>query len=212
MPPRRLLRRLHVLIRSCWLWFGVAYAIQGFARVSCLKDGEYSGTCILPPESYAATAPNFFLCGLILTKSNYGRFRRWLGTLGKGGGAEQKAASVASLLGGASVAEALTNAAGRFRAQPLKTLTLEALLTNESDPSLYANSVPAKLGEVHAFVSHSWSDDGILKYDKLHEWAHELGGDEDKLVCGSTSSAPTSSTLMRASRAFRSSCPAARSS
>ena len=93
-----------------------------------------------------------------------------------------------------------------------KTLTLEALLTNESDPSLYANSVPAKLGEVHAFVSHSWSDDGILKYDKLHEWAHELGGDEDKLVCGSTSSAPTSSTLMRASRAFRSSSWVARSS
>ena len=32
------------------------------------------------------------------------------------------------------------------------------------------------------FVSHSWSDDGTLKYDNLHEWAHELGGDDDKLV------------------------------
>ena len=90
-----------------------------------------------------------------MTKSNYGRFRRRLGSLGKDGGAEQKAASVASLLGGTSVAEALTKAAERFRAQPLKTLTLEALLTNESDPSLYANSVSAKLGEVHAFVWHT---------------------------------------------------------
>ena len=35
------------------------------------------------------------------------------------------------------------------------------------------------MGEVHAFASHSWSDDGNLKYDRLHEWA---GGDEEKLL------------------------------
>ena len=31
-------------------------------------------------------------------------------------------------------------------------------------------------------MSHSWSDDGSAKYNKLHEWARELGGDDDKLV------------------------------
>ena len=101
---------------------------------------------------------------------------------GKDGGAEQKAASVASLLGDGSVAQTLINAVQRFRAQPLSTLTINALLTSEPDASLYANSVPAKLGEVHAFMSHSWSDDGKLKYERLHVWARELGGDDDKLV------------------------------
>ena len=80
----------------------------------------------------------------------------------------QGGATVLPPLGGPAVAQALPNATNRFRAQPLKSLTLEALLTNQSDPSLYANSVPAKLGEVHAFMSHSWNDDGTLKYNKLH--------------------------------------------
>ena len=32
----------------------------------------------------------------------------------------------------------------------------------------------AALGDVHAFVSHSWRDDGSAKYDCLHEWAEEV--------------------------------------
>ena len=181
MPPRRMLHRFVLIWRCYFLYAAVVWAIIFFARITCIKDGSYLDTCENPPY-YAVGAASWSLFAIVFTKSNYGRLRRWLGSLGKDGGAEQKAASVASLLGETSVAEALTNAAERFRAQPLKTLTLEALLTNESDPSLYANSVPAKLGEVHAFVSHSWSDDGTLKYDKLHEWARELGGDDDKLV------------------------------
>ena len=74
------------------------------------------------------------------------------------------------------------NATNHFRGQPLSTLTVEMLVNQESDPSLYAQTVPAKLGQVHAFMSHSWSDDGRLKHEKLHEWARELGGDDDKLV------------------------------
>ena len=31
-------------------------------------------------------------------------------------------------------------------------------------------------------MSHSWSDDGSAKYNKLHEWARELGGNDDKLL------------------------------
>ena len=93
------------------------------------------------------------------------------------------AASVASLLGDTSVAQALSDAQQRFRGQPLSTLTLEALMNNEPDPTLHANTVSATLGEVHAFMSHSWSDDGRAKYEKLHEWARELGtGDKETLI------------------------------
>ena len=34
-------------------------------------------------------------------------------------------------------------------------------------------TIPAKLGDVAAFVSHSWSDSGSAKYDRLHEWSEE---------------------------------------
>ena len=145
--------------------------------------GPKSGTCAGPAAGYAVYA--FLGClpfVIACAPSIRGRLLCWLGALGKDGDAEQKAASVASLLGDTSFAEALTNAVQRFRAQPLTTLTLETLLSNETDPSLYAKTVPAKLGEVHAFMSHSWSDDGRLKHEKVHEWARELGGDDDKLV------------------------------
>ena len=29
----------------------------------------------------------------------------------------------------------------------------------------------ADLGAVHAFASHSWSDDGVRKYERMREWA-----------------------------------------
>ena len=61
-------------------------------------------------------------------------------------------------------------------------LTREALINNQPDPSLYAHTVSATFGEVDAFMSHSWSDDGTIKYDKLNEWASELGGSDEKLI------------------------------
>ena len=53
----------------------------------------------------------------------------------------------------------------------LNALTRAHLADNKPDPELINLTVPAKLGECHAFVSHSWSDDGEAKYDRLHEWA-----------------------------------------
>ena len=159
MPPRRMLHRIHLMFRWYFMWIGIVWAMVFFGRITCIKDGAPSDTCYEPLPPYAVSAASFFICSLfVMTPSNYGRFRRWLGSLGNDGSVEQKAASVASLLGGTSVTEALTNASARFRAQPLKALTLEALLTKESDLSLYANSVAAKLGEVHAFMSHSWME------------------------------------------------------
>ena len=181
MPPRRMLRRFVLIWRCYFLYVGVWWTIVYSARISCIKDGSYLDTCENPPY-YAVGAASWSLFAIVFTKSNHGRLRRWVGSLGKDGSAEQKAASVASLLGGTSVAAALTTAAARFRAKPLSTLTLESLLHNKPDPTLYATTVPAKLGEVHAFMSHSWSDDGNAKYNKLHEWARELGGGDDKLV------------------------------
>ncbi|KAJ1628878.1 hypothetical protein T492DRAFT_136161 [Pavlovales sp. CCMP2436] len=48
--------------------------------------------------------------------------------------------------------------------------SLDALLSSEPDASLYALSEPCAFGDVHVFVSHSWSDSPSLKWEALQQW------------------------------------------
>ena len=52
------------------------------------------------------------------------------------------------------------------------------MIKGEPDPQLLQSTVNTKLGNVDAFVSHSWSDDGHAKFEKLHEWS----GGEGRLL------------------------------
>ena len=48
--------------------------------------------------------------------------------------------------------------------------------------ALYELTRRARLGDVGAFISHSWSDDGDAKFDRLHEWKAEVAEGDDVLV------------------------------
>ena len=110
-----------------------------------------------------------------------GIIRRKLIALGQTGSAAQEAAAVAALLGGGSVDDALKTGKQRFRALPLSKLELADLMSNE-DTGLYQRTVEANYGEVDAFVTHSWSDDGAAKFKQLQTWGDEVrkenGGQE----------------------------------
>ena len=109
-----------------------------------------------------------------MTPAARGRMVRALGSIGKSDDKEQEAASVAALINTkSSAAEAFETAGKHFRAWPLSCLTRDHFNNNEPDPTLHAMTIPAKLGDVAAFVSHSWSDAGSAKYDRLHEWSEE---------------------------------------
>ncbi|KAJ1628880.1 hypothetical protein T492DRAFT_1015218 [Pavlovales sp. CCMP2436] len=84
------------------------------------------------------------------------------------------AAGVASLLEGRDVCAVLTMATELFRSITLDKLSLEALLSSEPDANLYALSEPRAFGDVHVFVSHSWSDDPLLKWEALQQWRSEF--------------------------------------
>lgn len=71
---------------------------------------------------------------------------------------------------------ALLRAAKLFRALKVVSLTREELINNKPDPLLATKSERAALGDVHAFMSHSWNDDGAVKYDRLQEYAKSKGG------------------------------------
>ena len=179
MAPRLMLHRAWLAIRMAFVAFfgiGLVYFIVGTIYDIEVVKGSTSA-------SWLALAISFLLAALICTKSNRGHFIRRLGARGKGGSTQQEAASVASLMGDHSAAELLVHASRHFRGQPLNTLTREHLLNNASDHTiLHDLTRPAAFGEVAAFVSHSWNDDGPKKFDKLHEWAKEFGKGENVLI------------------------------
>ena len=172
LPPRRLLRRLWIVLRIIILQESIAIWAVPFAR-NMANGGVVAGRGDDDNTGMLMHGTLMLLLALALTPANRGRFLRLLNRLLARGGSEkhEEAAAVAALLGSRSAAATLTESAKHFRAMKLNALTRAHLADNKPDPELINLTVPAKLGECHAFVSHSWSDDGEAKYDRLHEWA-----------------------------------------
>ena len=167
MPPRAALRRLWIIVRALFFLMGVSFMVLGLRPSKLLDESDeivqtelgrgVAGLCI-------------FVSAALCTPRNRGRLHRWLGSLGASGTQEQEAAALASLISGRSggVAQALSTAKEMFRVLPLSNLTAADLASN-ADTGLNARVKHAGLGECDAFVSHSWRDDGDLKYAKLLE-------------------------------------------
>lgn len=195
--PRVSLQDQWKILRQCWFYMGIVVLAMWFLVLEPVEEGSISRNVRVSFQVLWLPASALIIMAIVTGRKTRGRFLRFIGSLGEGkGSAEQKAASVASLVSGGgagSAAEALSNAARLLRAQPLSTLSRKNLANSKPDPTLYADSVPAKFGDLHAFMSHSWSDDGDIKYDKLHEWDRERGGDGDEM---SPSGAPGSEALI----------------
>ena len=105
---------------------------------------------------------------------------RAIGNIGKLGTKEHEAATVAALVE-AAAPSALANGAKKFRALPITQLA-EADLQTNTDGAVLREAMEAKLGDVESFISHSWSDDGSLKFEALQTWRTEVksrnGGSE----------------------------------
>ena len=171
MTPRSQLRRLWLVIR-CWL-FGTA--IVADADLPFVQPCQLEDTNAI--AYHVATALALFWA-LVWTPSNRARVHRWLGSLGSNASKQQEAAAVAALLGGSgrSAATALRQAEESFRALRLSSLRVEDLTDNKPSPQLFDQTLPVKMGEVGAFVSHSWSDAGALKFGHVEKFAATRGG------------------------------------
>ena len=90
-------------------------------------------------------------------------------------GEARAAAAVAGLVGGRSPTEALKHGTETFCGLPLTGLS-EGDFTTSSDTGLHAKTVKVGLGEVHAFLSHSWHDDPSAKWTALSAWGNKNAG------------------------------------
>jgi len=91
----------------------------------------------------------------------------WLVNLG---GQSQAAAAIAGLVGGKDSKEVLQVAGGKFRCISCELLTEEILKDSTPNVEYFALSKEARLGEVDAFISHSWSDNPAAKWKSLQIW------------------------------------------
>ena len=173
MPPRSQLRRMWLAVR-CWL-LGTAFILLYDLPMQApcqFADGGQTG--------FFASGAICLLAGVGFTPTNRGRVYRWLGSLGKTDSKEQEAAAVASLIGGSgsTAATALRLAESSFRAIPVNSLSMEDLVDNKPSPQLHEKTMPVKMGQVGAFVSHSWSDPGALKYHHVQNFAAAYSKEE----------------------------------
>ena len=88
-------------------------------------------------------------------------------------------------MGGHNPEQVMATAKAAFRSVPYSALTPEAMAENTPNPALFAHSSQAQLGEVNAFLSHSWRDPSEAKWSALQAWAAEFrlrhGGREPTL-------------------------------
>ena len=84
------------------------------------------------------------------------------------------AASVAGFLGGKSSEHIHSTAKRLFRGVTLDVVEKEAMASSTPDPLLLEKTVPATLGQVDAFLSHSWHDDSELKWEQLQIYREEF--------------------------------------
>ena len=84
------------------------------------------------------------------------------------------AASVAGFLGGHSPEHIQNTAKHLFKGVTLDLVEKEAMAKSSPDPLLFEKTIPATLGQVDAFVSHSWHDDSDLKWEQLQAWGEEF--------------------------------------
>jgi len=168
MPPRAALHRLWAVVRSAWLLIGVYVGVWSLPFRGALLDE--SGEIIQTEVGRGFGGLSMLVSAAVCTPRNRGRLHRWLGSLGASGTQEQEAAALASLISGhgGGVAQALLTAKEMFRVLPLGSLTAADLASN-ADTGLNRRVKHAALGDCDAFVSHSWRDDGDLKYAKLLE-------------------------------------------
>ena len=177
MPPRQALRRLWLMVRLLWAASGVLVIVWA-STVLAARPFLVQYPIVIGRLAYGAT---FLVTGVVFTPPNRGAIHRRLGKLTKQGGRgteEEEAAAISALVAGADPETALTKAAALFRCLPACQLHAADLADNTGAPptglTLHERTTPAVLGDVTAFLSHSWNDEKAApgaKHIAITRWA-----------------------------------------
>ena len=168
MPTREKLHRLWGALRTWSIINGVLLIFV------CISNHKLPGGFTDPMNAFMwSMMSSWMAMALLPTPRNRGKLHHWLGQLGQSNSEEQEAAMVAALIGGTDPATAYTVAIKKFRGLNVSEVQLDDL-DSSKDTGMHARTQRQSLGEVDAFVSHSWADDGSDKHKMLTEWGGAL--------------------------------------
>jgi len=173
--PRLQLKTAWIAVRVFYLGNGTIMGM-GLFLVSH-ADASRNGTFMGSPQFYGYVVCSLIWTsfGMLTTKTNRRRFMAVALKFLVEGEVEAAASiaaatAIASTMKSLGIKKTIELAKKTFRGVALEALTLEVLASNCNDDRLFAMTVPAKLGLVDAFISHSWSDLGDLKHTAMQRW------------------------------------------
>ena len=90
-------------------------------------------------------------------------------------------AGLAAMLGeGTDPQESVRRAKAAAVSVRLDQVTEEALKADRFMPELFSMTKPVMMGDIDAFVSHSWADDGERKYYQLRAWGRRFANESGR--------------------------------
>lgn len=156
----------------------VAYALL-FAGMS-IALAVHGGSAETDSRGMMALSISFLVCPLLSTPANRRRVHAAVSRLASTP-EEQRAATVAALVGRISSAKVHNLGSERFRMLPFTCLTAGHLGSSGAqgkgglgDMDLSKLTKHAALGECDAFISHSWHDPADPKWAALRAWADDF--------------------------------------
>ncbi|KAG8460161.1 hypothetical protein KFE25_014306 [Diacronema lutheri] len=105
--------------------------------------------------------------GLALRADFRTRTQAWLASRGE---AVTTAASIAALIGNRPADDVQQIALRRLRCIRLDLISVDELASPQPDPLLFNKSSRCQLGQIDAFISHSWRDDPHEKWAMMQAW------------------------------------------
>ena len=173
VPPRLALllvwRTLRVCLLVVALNFGAAPWLAHALLAALGRPAPLEPTLII---DCAVGCLSLVLLVLLLSSANRGRFYAFISKAAVSGQAG-RAAGIAALVGKTDAAKTLALARRNFRGIRFTDLSAEHFRSN-ADTGLHAKATRYRLGEIDAFLSHSWHDDPAAKWRVLERWAKEF--------------------------------------
>eukprot|EP00931_Biecheleriopsis_adriatica_P083473 TRINITY_DN5705_c0_g1_i15.p1 TRINITY_DN5705_c0_g1~~TRINITY_DN5705_c0_g1_i15.p1 ORF type:complete len:500 (-),score=64.46 TRINITY_DN5705_c0_g1_i15:178-1632(-) len=161
-----------------FIWLAIAnfYLVDGIAT-AMVTIGALAVPTDLAQGSSAFVVKDIFIVWACLSPSFALKVQHWLGSRGE---ASTAAAGVAQLLAGRDVEQVLQQARSTFRYVLASKVSREDLADSKPNPALMAYTEKAMVGEVDAFISHSWHDEPDAKWDGLQLWRKEFVEQHDR--------------------------------
>ena len=174
MPTRKALARLWLVLRGYFLLlFVFVTPMITLVVFSPQRSSPLEGNYALTMGFISLFPITGGICAAVLRPSFRRAVHRTLGNLALRGEA-RAAAAIAAIVGGRDPAAALQHGQRTFRGLPFASLGEVDLHSNDGGTgagTLYERTSAASLGTIDAFVSHSWHDAPLEKWEALSQWA-----------------------------------------